>query len=104
LPDGKLRELPKGHAIWSAQQAVDPAALLDGTVLHGIDLGERTRVIYAPRSLSCYWELAGLRKAEHPEKIARQTEAALRLGVNVVTYATDRKLKEKLDERKLAED
>jgi hypothetical protein len=55
-------------------------------------------VVYCPRSLSCYWELAHpYRDGEYPADIKQEIEQVTRLGSNVLAYATNRELKEKLD-------
>jgi hypothetical protein len=59
-------------------------------------------VIYCPANLSCLWEynqtgVAGKLMDTDREKV----EYAVRLGVNVVTYATNRELKQKLDSAKV---
>jgi hypothetical protein len=60
-------------------------------------------VIYCPRSLSCYWELAHPHRGSTlPPTIASEVEAVLRIGVNVVSYATNRELKAKLDRPQIA--
>ena len=97
FPDSKLRKLPPDHAVWFAQQRIDPKHLPEGMWLYGIDACCRTSVIYAPRSLSCYWELHRVRKSNYPEQVAGQIETCLRIGENVLTYATNRELKDKLE-------
>jgi hypothetical protein len=55
-------------------------------------------VVYCPADLSCYWELAGAqRRAEYPAEVHRDIDNCLAIGTNVLTYATNRQLKEKLD-------
>jgi hypothetical protein len=97
FPDSKLRKLPPDHAVWFAQQRIDPKHLPEGMWLYGIDACCRTSVIYSPRSLSCYWELYRVRKSDYPEQVNGEIETCLRIGENVVTYATNRELKEKLE-------
>ena len=66
--------------------------------LWGLDACCRTSVVYCPRSLSCYWELAHpYREAEYPKEVKEQIEQVARIGSNVLAYATSRELKEKLD-------
>jgi hypothetical protein len=48
--------------------------------------------------LSCYWELAHpYREGEYPAAIKAEIEQVARIGSNVLAYATNRELKEKLD-------
>ena len=97
--DSELRKLPPDHAVWYAQEKVDPKHLPKDSEfwLWGLDACCRTSVIYCPRSLSCYWELAHpYRESSHAAEVKNEVEAVVRLGGNVVAYATNRELKEKL--------
>ncbi|MBP89406.1 MAG: hypothetical protein CMJ64_22290 [Planctomycetaceae bacterium] len=100
FPDSSLRLLPETHPVWFAEERVDPKYLKP---LLGIEACCRTSVVYCPEDLSCYWELnRGIRNSEYPERVQAQVEAALRIGGNVVTYATSRELKNKLDRPNVA--
>ena len=55
--------------------------------LWGIEHGCRTVVIYSPEDLSCYWNQVGEPARPNPSVIK-----ALRVGQNVVDYATGREL------------
>ncbi len=71
----------------------------DGFWLYGLDACCKTSVIYSPISLSCRWELArpwGSSKSI-AGRVKRDIDNAVKIGVNVVAYATGRELKEKLD-------
>ena len=75
-----------------------------------VAVGCRTAVIYCSRppaardnnvvAPSCYWELqAGVgREGRLPNAVAVNVNAALELGVNIMAYATGRKVKAKLDQ------
>jgi hypothetical protein len=97
--DKPLQKLPPSHPVWSAEAKVDPKALPNDFWLYGIDACCRTSVVYSPISLSCRWEL--MRPYGRPQKLAAAVDAdlqnAVKIGVNVVAYATGRELKEKLD-------
>jgi hypothetical protein len=100
FPDSELRKLPPDHAVWYAQEKVDPNHLpKDGDFwLWGLDACCRTSVVYCPRSLSCYWELAHpYREMDYPQAVKQEIEQVARIGSNVLAYATGRELKEKLD-------
>lgn len=97
FPDNQLRKLPPDHAVWFAQQRIDPKFLPEGMWLYGIDACCRTSVVYSPRSLSCYWELMRYRRTDYSPQVTGEVETCLRIGENVITYATNRELKEKLD-------
>lgn len=102
FPDSKLRKLPPDHAVWFAQQRVDPKYLPPGMWLYGIDACCRTSVVFCPQNLSCYWELHRLRKTDYSAQAAGEIETCLRIGENVLTYATNRELKDKLDRPQVA--
>ena len=99
-PDYKLRLLPPEHPIWTAEEPVE--AKLQRP-LWGVDMGCRTCVVYCPDNLSCYWELARPnRDKAYPAEIEAKVEAAKKIGVNVLSYATNREPKYKLDVPQLA--
>jgi hypothetical protein len=100
FPETPLRLLPADHPIWFAEQRV-PAEFV--RPLYGIDSCCRTGVVYCPGELSCYWELAAPRQLGRlPPRTRAEVQAALAIGANVLTYATNRELKEKLDAPPLA--
>jgi hypothetical protein len=102
-PEYRLHLLPPEHPAWHAEQVVPPEL---HRPLMGIDYGCRTCLIYAPPtdladpnaampSLSCLWELGGRSRSALPPGVAREVEAALAIGTNVLAYATNRELKSK---------
>ena len=92
-PEYHLRLLPPDHAVWRAEEKVDPNHLRP---LWGINYGCRTSVIYCPEDLSCYWELGGGREeSQYPAAVKASVGAAKAIGVNVLTYATGREPKYK---------
>ncbi len=94
-PEYKLRLLPPEHAVWHAEETVDPQYMRP---LLGIDIGCRTSVIYCPEDLSCYWELARPgRKAQLPARVEAEVAAECAMGANVLAYATNRELKYKFE-------
>jgi hypothetical protein len=100
FPDSELRKLPPDHAVWYAQEKVDPKHLPKDSEfwLWGLDACCRTSVVYCPRSLSCYWELAHpYRETDYPKNVKDEIEQVARIGGNVLAYATSRELKEKLE-------
>ncbi len=95
FPDQRMQLLPPEHPIWFAQQEVDPEFMRP---LYGIDACCRTSVVYSPEDLSCLWELSrGERTAEYPPKVQAEIDAGLAIGANVLAYATNRQLREKLE-------
>lgn len=100
FPDSSLQPLPPDHPIWFADIQVDQIR-----PLFGINACCRTSVVYCPENLSCYWELSrGGRKTSYSKTIQDEVEACLRIGENVVAYATNRQLRAKLDPAQLAID
>ncbi len=94
FPDNPLRLLPPDHPVWYAEQRV-PAKYL--RPLYGIDTCCRTSVVYCPENLGCYWELARGLGLQYPSAIQEEVDAMLAVGANVVAYATNRELRDKLD-------
>lgn len=95
FPDSSMQLLPPEHPVWYAEEKVDSDYLRP---LYGIDACCRTSIVYCPQDLSCFWELSrDGRDSTYPAKVQAEIEACLRIGENVVTYATNRELKNKLD-------
>jgi hypothetical protein len=64
--------------------------------LWGVEYGCRTCVVYSEQDLSCYWELAQPGQwRRHPQAVSEHIADALAVGVNVLTYATNREPKGK---------
>lgn len=100
FPNSQLRLLPPDHPVWYAEEKVDPKYMRP---LYGVDACCRTSVVYCPRNLSCFWSLLRHdRPDEYPDEVRKEIEAVMRIGENVVTYATNRELKDKLDRPQLA--
>lgn len=102
FPASQLSPLQADHPVWNANYRVVPNP--DWPLL-GLQACCRTSVIYCPRSLSCYWQV------DRPQLIAQLNKKAAQdvaycseLGVNVVSYATGRQLRDKLDLPKLVDD
>ena len=81
-PEYTLKPLPEEHAVWRAKHLLSP----DVHPLWGVDFGCRTVVIYTPQDLSCGWHQAET-QPDHPLVVK-----SLRVGQNVVDYATGREL------------
>jgi hypothetical protein len=91
----QLQRITPGHPIWRMQDMVRPESPYAGR-LWGVEYGCRTCVIYSDQDLSCYWELAQPGQwREHPPAVAEHIADALAIGVNVLTYATNREPKGK---------
>lgn len=106
-PEYKLKLLPPDHPVWHAEEKVPPE---QQRALWGIDYGCRTSVIYCPppepndppNGLSCYWELSSWRPKRYKPAVSAQIDAANKIGINVLTYATNRELKSKEQNFELA--
>jgi prenyltransferase beta subunit len=81
-PEYELKPLPEDHAVWRSKHLLTPEI----HPLWGIEYGCRTVVIYTPKDLSCGWNQAEA-QPDHLEVIK-----ALKVGQNVVDYATGREL------------
>lgn len=102
FPASELSPIQADHPVWNAHFRVTPNP--DWPLL-GLQACCRTSVIYCPRSLSCYWQV------DRPQLIAQLSKKAQNdvtysseLGVNVISYATGRQLRDKLDLPKLVDD
>lgn len=100
-----LRKLPIDHPIWNADARVSPQALPEGFWLYGLEQCCRTSIVYSPISLSCRWELhRPIGKLPELKDVQRlDIENATKIGINVASYATNRELKEKLDQVQILE-
>jgi hypothetical protein len=91
----QLQQITPGHPIWRMQDMVRPDSPYAGR-LWGVEYGCRTCVVYSDQDLSCYWELAQPgRWSQYPEPVTQHIADALAIGVNVLTYATNREPKGK---------
>lgn len=95
FPDAPLRLLPPDHPVWYAEQRVDPKYVRP---LFGIDACCRTSIVYCPQDLSCYWELNRAVDQITEKPIRDEILACNLIGTNVLTYATGRQLKDKLEQ------
>ena len=94
FPDNELQPIPPSHPVWYAEERVDPKYLKP---LYGINSCCRTSVVYCPENLGCLWELSRGKGLLYPGKVQQKMEAALAIGTNVLAYATNRELRDKLD-------
>ncbi len=102
FPDSKLEPLQRDHPIWNAHFPLLPRS--DWPIL-GLQACCRTSVVYVPRSMTCRWQLnqPNLFK-KLPERAQDEVQYATEIGVNVVSYATGRELRDKLDIPTVASD
>lgn len=97
--DKPFQKLPPNHPVWNAEARLDPGALPEGFWLYGIDACCKTSVIYSPMSLTCRWELSKPygAKPQYSKVVSTELDNAVKVGLNVVAYATGRELKDKLE-------
>lgn len=97
----RLERLPPSHPIWFAQRNVDPTSIGKDFWVYGVQACCRTAVFYVPQSLSCRWQLGDLlfHRDRGSKSVRSQVDGAIRLGENVIAYATGKELKDKLEQR-----
>lgn len=97
LPESELRVLPPSHPVWYAEQKVDPQ-FIEKRPLLGVEACCRTSIVYCQGDLSCYWGVSSNRDREkYTDNARREIDTCMAIGANVVTYATNRELRGKLD-------
>jgi hypothetical protein len=86
----QLQRITPGHPLWRMQDLVRPDSPYVGR-LWGVEYGCRTCIVYSQEDLSCYWELAQPGQwRDYPRPVTDHIRDALAVGVNVLTYATNR--------------
>lgn len=92
--EGEVKPLEPDHPVFRSEYLLDP----DTVTLEGVDIGCRTAIIYAPDDLGCLWDK--WTQFDVPNRVPQMKTAiakAMRIGVNVIAYATGRELKNKLE-------
>lgn len=97
FPDGEasLERLQADHPIYRSQYLLNS----DNLELYGVDFGCRTSIVYSPEDHGCYWH----KWMRHPPKerstgLTQRVFRSIRMGVNVIAYATGREPPEKLND------
>lgn len=104
--EAELRPLPPSHPIYRSEYRLDP----DSVELLGVEFGCRTAIVYSPHDaaldISCLWEMwARQDPPNRPAELKSMITKAMRIGVNVVAYATGRDIPDKLKQHEqLAQD
>jgi hypothetical protein len=92
--EAQLKRLPPEHPIYRAEYPLDPEAV----ELWGVDFGCRTSFVYSPQDHSCLWDKWSFQTApKRTPQFNALLLRSMRLGVNVVAYATGREPYDKLD-------
>ena len=95
FPDNPMQLLDASHPVYSSQYALQTNP---DRPLYGLQSSCRTSVIYCPANLSGIWRVNRQSFMDQlPDYAKKQVNYATQLGVNVVSYATGRELKEKLN-------
>ncbi len=92
--DASLQPLTPDHAVFRSEYNIRD---VEGVKLWGVDFGCRTSIIYSPDDIGCLWQkwMKHEPKERHSVLSARVSRA-MKVGVNVVAYATGREPPEKL--------
>ena len=89
-PEYRLRRLRPSHPIWRMERLTRPESPYIGK-LWAVEYGCRTCVILCEEDLSCYWELNRPGKIDsYPKAVQTRIDDATAVGINVLTYATNR--------------
>lgn len=92
--DASLQPLTPDHAVFRSEYNIRD---VEGVKLWGVDFGCRTSIIYSPDDIGCFWQK--WMKHEPKERnsvLSGRVSRAMKVGVNVVAYATGREPPEKL--------
>lgn len=93
--EGELKQLGADHPIYRAEFLFEDP---DAVELWGVDVGCRTAIVYSPDDLGCLWEYwTPLEPPRRSPRLTGMVTQKLRVGVNVVAYATGREPPSKLD-------
>jgi len=102
--DAELKRLPRDHAVYRSAHPLGPH--YEELQLWGVDYGCRTSMIYVPVQqngafdLSCLWDKWTLQGRNNPhQRFQRLLSLSLRLGENILAYATGREPPQKLQAR-----
>lgn len=93
--EASLTGLSPDHPVFRSQHLLNSA----GFELSGVDFGCRTSVIYSPEDHACYWH----KWMRHPPRerslaLNQRILRSIRLGVNVIAYATGKQPPDKLND------
>ncbi len=94
--DASLQRLTPDHPVFRSEYNLLNA---EGVELWGVDFGCRTSIVYSPDDLGCLWQKwmkhePRNRNADLSQRVSR----GMKVGVNVIAYATGREPPEKLSD------
>ncbi|MEZ6104626.1 MAG: DUF4159 domain-containing protein [Pirellulaceae bacterium] len=100
FPDNPMQVLGPEHPIWSADKRILPDPRRP---LFGVQACCRTSIVYCPADLACLWTWSQSTQRDRlPATVGEEVDGVTQLGINVLTYATGRLLREKLDRPQVA--
>ena len=100
-PEGEaqLKRLTAEHPVFRCEYLLDA----ESVELYGVDIGCRTSIIYSPDDLACLWDKwMKFPPRERSANAKSMITRAVRVGTNVIAYATGREPPNKLDQEELA--
>jgi len=100
-PNGEtsLQRLTAEHPVFRTEYLLDA----DSSELWGAEFGCRTAIMYSPDDLGCLWNRwSKLDPPNRPAQFSGRVERAMRVGTNIITYATGREPVNKLKRQELA--
>ncbi len=99
--EARLERLPPSHDIFRAEYPLDGEFI----ELYGVDFGCRTAIVYAPDDYACLWDKwLPYDPPKRDPRLTPQLQKAMRIGVNVIAYATGREAPNKLETPELLAD
>lgn len=99
FPETELQLLDQSHPVFGAQYDLP---INPDWPLYGIQSSCRTSVIYCQRNLAGFWRVNRPSYQDFlPASAKTQVDYATQLGVNIVTYATNRSVKDKLEQSQM---
>ena len=99
--DADLQPLGAEHPIYRIENLLDPKTVN----LEGVEFGCRTVLVYSPDDLSCLWDKWKMFPPKNrPVALSTMIDKAVRIGVNVVAYATGREPPNKLEREAMSLD
>ncbi len=95
--EARLNRLAADHPLFRSEYLLQEASL----EVYGVDFGCRTPIVYSPVDHACYWHKWMRRPPQsRSTDLTQRIERSMRLGVNVIAYATGREPPEKLNDVK----
>lgn len=99
--EAQLKRLAAGHPVFRSEfNLLDEKTGGPTAELWGVEIGDRTRIVYSPNDLSCLWnKKTSFVIPGRSKELEAMIENAIRVGTNVVAYATGRELRNQLQQR-----